>query len=98
MVVPASCYSKHYVDSAIDNYSVLYGKDLVEPRGRYPSVKSVMSSHFYTLEEYVESMVDLYKYPEQAYENLSKDYLKQKEQLISCIIEAEKIVEQEEKE
>jgi len=61
-------------------------------------VKSVMDGHFYTLEEFVESMVDLYKYPEQAYKNLSKDYLNQKEQLISRIIEAEKIVEQEEKE
>jgi len=64
MVAPTSCYPKHYVDSAIDNQSVLYGKKLAEPRGRYPSVKSVMDGHFYTLKEYVESMVDLYKYPE----------------------------------
>ncbi len=49
MVAPASCYPKHYVDSAIDNQSVLYGKDLAEPRGRYPSVKSVMDDHFLLL-------------------------------------------------
>jgi len=43
-------------------------------------------------------MEDLFKDPEQGYENLCKDYLKQKEELICCIVEAEKIVEQEEKE
>ncbi len=43
-------------------------------------------------------MVELYKCLEQGYENLSKNYLKQKEELICHIIEAEKIVEQEEKE
>ncbi len=46
MVAPTSMYPKHYVNSAIDNSSVLYGKDLAEPRGRYPSVKSVMDDHF----------------------------------------------------
>jgi len=43
-------------------------------------------------------MVELYKFPEQGYENLSKNYLKWKEELICQIFEAEKIVEQEEKE
>ena len=43
-------------------------------------------------------MEELYKYPEQGYENLCKNYLKWKEELICCILEAEKIVEQEEKE
>jgi len=55
MVAPASCYPKRYVDSAIDNQSVIYGKELAEPRGRYPLVKSVI---VFTLEEYVESMVN----------------------------------------
>jgi len=57
MVAPASMYPKCYVNSAIDCSSILYGKDLAEPRGRYPSVKSEMDGHFFTLEEYVESMV-----------------------------------------
>jgi len=96
MVAPASMYPKHYVDSAIENSSVLYGKDLAEPRGRYPSVKSVMDDRFFTIEEYVASMVELYKCPEQGYENLSKNYLNRKAELICRIIEAEKIVEQEE--
>jgi len=43
-------------------------------------------------------MEELFKYPEQGYENLCKDYLKWKEELICCIVEGEKIVEQEEKE
>jgi len=89
-------YPKHYVDSAIDNSSVLYGKDLAETRGRYPSVKSVMDVHFFTIEEYVESMVEFYKCPEKGYKNLSKNYLKRQEELICHIIEAKKIVEQEE--
>jgi len=53
---------------------------------------------FFTLEEYVQSMAELYKSPQQGFENLSKNYLKRKEDLICCIIEAEKIVEREEKE
>jgi len=40
--------------------------------------------------------VELYKCPEQGYENLSKNYLNRKAELICRIIEAEKIVEQEE--
>jgi len=43
-------------------------------------------------------MEELFKCPEQGYENLCKNYLKRKEELICHIIEAEKIVEQEEKE
>ena len=53
---------------------------------------------FFTLEEYVQSKAELYKSPQQGFENLSKNYLKCKEDLICRIIEAEKIVEQEEKE
>ena len=41
-------------------------------------------------------MVELYKCPEQGYENLSQNYLNRKAELICRIIEAEKIVEQEE--
>ncbi len=78
MVASTSMYPKHYVDSAVDNSSVCYGKDLAEPRGRYPSVKSVMDNNFFTLKEYVESMVELYKYPGQGYEDLSKNYLRGK--------------------
>jgi len=49
MVAPTSMYPKRYVYSAVDNSSVLYGKDLAEPRGRYPSVKSVMDGLFLLL-------------------------------------------------
>jgi len=66
--------------------------------GIYPSVKTVMDRHFFTLEEYVQSMAELYKSPQQGFENLSTNYLKHKEDLICRIIEAEKIVEQEENE
>jgi len=98
MVLPASTYPKSHVISAIDNNSVLFGKKLSEPMGIYPLVKTVMDGCFFTLEEYVQSMAELYKSPQQGFENLSKNYLKHKEDLICRIIEAEKIVEQEEKE
>jgi len=98
MMVPACIHLKHQVDCAIDNSSILYGKDLTKPRGEFLSVYSVMDDCYFTLEEYVVTMEDLFKYPEQGYENLCKDYLNWKEELICCIIEAEKIVKQEEKE
>jgi len=42
--------------------------------------------------------VALVKDPEQEYKNLCKSHLNQKEELLSCINEAEKIVQQEGKE
>jgi len=46
MVAPACIYPKCSVKSAIDYSSILYGKDLAEPMGRFPSVKSVMDNGF----------------------------------------------------
>jgi len=57
-----------------------------------------MDDCYFTLEEYVKIMESLFKDPKEAYENLCKDYLNWKEELICHIIGAEKIVEQEEKE
>jgi len=52
----------------------------------------------FTLEEYDQTIEDHLHDPNQGYENLCMDYLNWKEEWICCIVEAERIVDYEEKE
>jgi len=82
MIASACIHPEHQIEGQIDLSPILYGKDLRRQRGEFPSFYSVMDDHYFTLEEYFQTMESLVKDPKQGYKNLCKDYLNQNKELI----------------
>jgi len=65
---------------------------------QWPSVNEVLDFRYFTVEEVIDYMERLLQEPQQAYNDLSRAYMKQKAELVTAIVESEKKVVEKEKE
>jgi len=73
----------------IQDSNILSQVNLDVPILGNPSINAVMDRHFFTVKELISTMELLVTNPKTQFDELSKQYLKQKESLIMVIVDAE---------
>jgi len=81
--------ARRSVKTWIEDSKILQKVNLDVPILGYPSIKSVIDQHYFTVKELIETMQLLVTDPKTQYDELSALYLKQKELLITVIVDAE---------
>jgi len=97
MMQPAHCQVKN-VKEMIQKSVTLWSKNLKLANDQWPSVNEVLDFRYFTVQEKIDYMERLLQDPQQAFNDLSRAYVKQKAELVTAIVESEKKVVEKEKE